>query len=235
MNSGVLVEHIILNQLGSKPNQDGISMGFGTQNSIVRYITGQTNDDFIPILNYDNNLVENSNILVNGTRETNNIYYRDIKATARVSVGSLGAQLIRLYDNQNYGIRDIEWQNCFGYQNNNEVINYGRWGSLIIFSDYNIVRRTEAGISGNYLFKNLRGSSTRNVRFYSGNYSDIIVNDLIVDDKIGTTTTNISITGGIISNVNINSILYYAPTTIFEDTGGTLTNFVHTEDIMYET
>jgi hypothetical protein len=230
-----LVEHIRLMQLGSQPNQDGVDVGFGTQNTIVRYISGQTNDDFAAILNYDNTLDGGIYPMnVNGTRDILNLYYRNLRADGRIIAGSGGAQLIRIYGNQNHGIRDVEWQNCYGYTNILDGGGFGSWLSLILFSDYeDIASRSDVGENSGYVFNNIRGSSTRNVRFLSGNYSDVEIQNLVLDDKNEAVTTHILVTNHILTNILINSILDYEPTAIFTEDGGTLTNFVHNEVINY--
>lgn len=231
MCANSLLEHIRINQLGSYANQDGVDVGFGTQNTIIRYITGFTNDDFSALLNYDNSIELNLNIVVNGTRTTQYNYYRDLRSNGRISAGSSGAQLIRIYDNQNYGIKNIEWQNCYGYENVNA--GYDPWLSLIIFSDHDLTNRSTEGVNKEYVFNNIRGSSTRNVRFYTGNYSEIQIANLILDDKNESCTYHIWVQNHALTNILINSILYFAPGTIYEESGGIITNLIHNEVINY--
>jgi hypothetical protein len=225
MSDNALIEHIRFNQLGSQSNQDGLNIGFGTRYSIGRYITGKTNDDFIPILNYTD-----SDYNVNGSRRTEYNYYRNIRWDGYLLTEALGGQLIRLYDNDDLGISNIEWQNIYGYKNITDGANCGGGLSIIIFSDAEILeRRSAAGVNFGYVFNNIRGSATRNIRFATGNYSEIDINNFMLDDPNETTAIHIWVTNHILTNVNIQSVITNAPTTVYQADGGTLTNFVHSE------
>ena len=220
-----LIEHIRFNQLGSKPNQDGLSISFGTRHTISRYINGNTNDDLCPILNYD---YADYNVM-GISRRQEWLYCRDINHDKRILTGSRGGQTIRIYDNQGFGISNVEVQNLYHYRPADSSFSL----SLIIFSDIDIGHRSPIGTNYNFTFKNIHGSATRNIRFHQGNYQDILIDKIVLDDPVPNSEKHILITGSTLTNVLIESILDYAPGQIYDYQTGTLINFVHNEIINY--
>lgn len=219
--SNILIEHIIMNQLGSYANQDGIDVGFGSQYGVIRYITGKTNDDFIPSLNYNLEYINPK-----GTRTTKYIYYRNIYH-GYIVTGSTGNQTIRIYAHLDSDIQDVEYQNIYHSQ--------GDSGSLIYFSKSSV--RDASLDSFNFIFNNIRGKSTRNFRVQQGSiYSDIQIDDLCLDTDISVSDVHILIEGDstVITNCEINSKLYFEPTALITiNNNPTLTNFEHNEEIFY--
>jgi len=217
----VLFEHCRMNQLGSFANQDGIGLGFGTKYGIVRYLNGATNDDYIATLNY-------LNVIVNpkGTGTVEYLYYRNIYHKY-ISTGSAGNQTIRIFGHKDADIQNLEYQNIYHYE--------GASGVLIYFSKSST--RDASTNSTGFVFNNIRGSAIYDFRVFSGSiYSNIVINDLCLDTAKSKPTSHIYITGDntIITNCEINSKLYYAPTAVYVvENNPTLTNFEHTEEIFY--
>jgi hypothetical protein len=220
LSDNILVEHVVMAQLASKNNQDGIGLGFGTRTSICRYLTGQTADDFIAALNYED---ANLWILPYGTRSTQWLYYRDINQNTKLP-GS-GGGLIRLYILDNTSIENIEYQNVYAkYTDAGHTT-----GWVINFSSLN--GRESPSASTGFIFKNLKGSAAPvNIYFTKGLYNNILVDKFWLDDSRQVTIDHIKVTGGTFDTVDILSDIDYNPTNIYTYTGGTLTNFTHTEE-----
>ena len=203
----------------SRTRTGGESGGFGTRTSICRYLTGQTADDFIATLNYAD---ASEWITPEGTRSTQYLYYRDISQDTKLP--GLGGGLIRIFDNDNAGIFNIEYQNI--YTKRTDAGHSTGW--FVNFSE--IGGRTSTTPSTGFIFKNLVGSASANLYFTGGLYSNISVDKFWLNDSNQVTANHIYITGGTFDTVDILSDIDYDPTNVYNKTGGTVTNFTHTEE-----